>query len=153
MRATGDSDLQVGLIDFQWSGFGLAATDVAHHLSAAILPSSVCYSGKKEQDLLDYYYACLTGDLIAFGAANDAEDVHKRVFPRHVLQEQYEVALLDIGRMVFAYAWRRWKAESKPTPESLNRNAYNKSFESALWLISRCQMLLEKHESLLKVPE
>jgi hypothetical protein len=59
-------------------------------------------------------------------------------------KEQYETALLDVCRLVFAYAWRRWKPESEPTETSLNRNAYNKSIPSVIWLITRCHALLEK---------
>ena len=144
-------NLEVGLIDFQWCGFGLAATDVAHHISAAVLPSCVSYDGSKEKDLLDYYYACLSKDLVKFGVAEVEEEIEEKIFPRAVLQEQYEIAILDICRMVFAYAWRRWKAESEPTAASLNRNAYNKSFSSALWLITRCYVLLETAEKKLKL--
>jgi 3'-phosphoadenosine 5'-phosphosulfate (PAPS) 3'-phosphatase/thiamine kinase-like enzyme len=147
LRATDGEDLQVGLIDFQWSGFGLAATDIAHHLSAAVLPSCVSYDGEKENSLLDFYYESLASDFVEYGVAASVEEVETRVFPRRVLQEQYEIALLDVSRMVFAYAWRRWKEETKPTPESLNRNAYNKSFDSALWLVCRCQSILELHEA------
>jgi thiamine kinase-like enzyme len=135
--------LDVGFIDFQWCGFGLAATDIAHHISAALLPSCLSYDGAKENDLLDHYHSCLKKELVRFGVATSEQDVEDRVYPRSVLQAQYEIALLDICRMVFAYAWRRWKAETEPTTASLNRNAYNKSFESALWLITRCHALLE----------
>ena len=31
----------MALIDFQWCGFGLAATDVAHHIAAALAPECV----------------------------------------------------------------------------------------------------------------
>lgn len=147
LRETGGGSPQVGLIDFQWSGFGLAATDIAHHLSAAVLPSCVSYDGEKDYALLDFYYEHLVEGLVTYGVASNIEEVETRIFPRHVLQEQYEIALLDVSRMVFAYAWRRWKEETKPTQESLNRNAYNKSFDSALWLICRCHSILDKYEA------
>lgn len=136
--------LDVGLIDFQWCGFGLAATDIAHHISAALLPSGVSYDGVKEKELLDYYHGCLKKELVRFGVAKSVQEVEDQVYPRSLLQSQYETAILDICRMVFAYAWRRWKAETEPTIASLNRNAYNKSLQSALWLITRCHTVLEK---------
>jgi thiamine kinase-like enzyme len=139
--------IEVGLIDFQWSGFGLAATDVAHHICAAVQPNCLSCDGTKEKELLDYYYSCLTRALVKFGTATSVVDVEERVFPRQVFQEQYEVALLDICRMVFAYAWRRWQAESQPTAASFNRNAYNKSLPSAVWLIARCSTLLSAREN------
>ena len=55
---------EVGLIDFQWSGFGLAATDLAHHISAAVTPDCVSYDGSKEAELIDYYYSCLSNALV-----------------------------------------------------------------------------------------
>ncbi|CAJ1906295.1 unnamed protein product [Cylindrotheca closterium] len=146
-RKSSQGSYQVGLIDFQWTGFGLAATEVAHHFSASLLPSCLSYDGVKEAELLDYYYSSLKKDLVRFGAASSEKDVEERVFPREILQAQYEIALLDICRMVFAYAWRRWKAETEPTAASLNRNAYNKSTESALWLITRCHVLLQELEA------
>jgi 3'-phosphoadenosine 5'-phosphosulfate (PAPS) 3'-phosphatase/thiamine kinase-like enzyme len=145
-RQNSENELEVGLIDFQWCGFGLAATDVAHHISAALDPSCLSFDGSKEQELLDYYHVCLSSELVKFGVASSKEDVEERIFPRKVLQDQYEIALLDICRMVFAYAWRRWKAETEPTQASLNRNAYNKSTSSALWLITRCYAFLETYE-------
>lgn len=142
-RQKEEDSLEIALIDFQWSGFGLAATDIAHHMSAALHPSCLSYDGEKESQLLDYYYSCLKKELVRVGVAASEQDIEERIYPRAVLQEQYEIAILDICRMVFAYAWRRWKAESQPTTASLNRNAYNKATESALWLITRCSTLLE----------
>eukprot|EP00536_Pseudo-nitzschia_multiseries_P008805 jgi/Psemu1/288039/fgenesh1_pg.231_\ len=135
--------IEVGMIDFQWSGFGLAATDVAHHITSAVSSSNVCFHGKKESELLDHYHSCLSKALVKFGVATNEEEVATSIFPRKILQEQYEVAFLDICRIVFAYAWRRWKAENEPSEESFNRNAYNKSLDSALWLITRCHVYLE----------
>ncbi|KAG7355902.1 inositol monophosphatase [Nitzschia inconspicua] len=135
--------LEVGIIDFQWSGFGLAATDVAHHIASAVMPDCLSYDGKKEAKLLDHYHSWLTTYMIEFGVAASKAEVEQSIFPKAILQRQYEVALLDVCRMVFAYAWSRWKPETEPTPESLNRNAYNKSLPNVLWLISRCHALLE----------
>jgi hypothetical protein len=136
-------ELEVGIIDFQWCGFGLAATDVAHHIAAAVSAAD-CLSldGTREVALLDHYYSCLTDAMIEFGVASSVEQVLSSVFPREVLQKQYEVGLLDICRLVFAYAWRRFKMEESPTVESLNRNSYNKSIDSVVWLVARCHLIL-----------
>ncbi|KAL3925423.1 MAG: hypothetical protein SGILL_000429 [Bacillariaceae sp.] len=139
-------ELEVGIIDFQWSGFGLAATDVAHHIASAVMHDCLSLDGKKEEKLLDHYHQMLCKHLIKFGVASNEAEVEERAFPRAVLQEQYETALLDVCRMVFAYAWRRWKPETEPTQQSLNRNAYNKSLPNVLWLITRCHVLLEEAE-------
>ncbi|VEU39548.1 unnamed protein product [Pseudo-nitzschia multistriata] len=146
-RKKQESGIEVGLIDFQWSGFGLAATDVAHHITSAVSSSALCFSGKEEGELLDHYYSCLTRELVKYGVGKDAEEIETSIFPRETLQQQYEVAFLDICRIVFAYAWRRWKAEDEPSEESFNRNAYNKSLDSVLWLITRCHVYLSKYQS------
>lgn len=145
-RPKNNGDLEVGLIDFQWCGFGLGATDIAHHITAALQPSCLSFDGEKEKELLTHYYSCLSKELVKVGVAKSIDDVESRVYPRRVLQAQYEIALLDICRMVYAYSWKRWKSETSPTVASLNRNAYNKSFPSALWLITRCHVLLNRLE-------
>lgn len=141
-----DESIQVGLIDFQWCGFGLAATDVAHHITAALQPHCLSYDGDKEKLLLDYYYVCLTEALIKYGVCNSEEEVQKEIFPRQVLQDQYECAFIDVCRLVYSYAWARWNPESQPTAASFNRNAYNKSLDSVLWFITRCSEYLRSIE-------
>ena len=89
------------MIDFQWCGFGLAATDVAHHIAAALAPE--CVSGDGERELLDHYHAELCAALAASGAAQDAAHAASAVISRAQLQTQYESALLDMCRLVFAY--------------------------------------------------
>jgi 3'-phosphoadenosine 5'-phosphosulfate (PAPS) 3'-phosphatase len=143
-RNSNTGTLDVGIIDFQWSGFGLAATDVAHHIASAVMPDCLSRDGQKERKLLDHYHSCLTCELVKFGVASSEDEVEESVFPRAVLQDQYDVAFLDVCRMVFAYAWERWKLETEPTSDSLNRNAYNKSLPQVLWLVTRCHLLLEK---------
>jgi len=138
--------LEAGLIDFQWTGFGLAAADVAHCICAALQPSCLSYDGSKETELLDYYYDCLSDALVEHGVASSKRNAQDIVFPRQVFQEQYDVAVLDICRMVFAYAWARFNPQTKPSVASLNRNAYNKSLPNALWLITRCSVLLSAKE-------
>lgn len=119
--------------------------DVAHHITSALASSALSLDGTSESELLDHYHSCLSNELVKYGVGKSVEEIETLIFPREELQRQYEVAMLDICRIVFAYAWRRWKAESEPTEASFNRNAYNKSLDSVLWLITRCHFLLEKH--------
>ena len=81
--------------------------------------------------------------LAACGAAASASDAAQRVFTRATLQEQYEVAMLDMGRLVFAYQWSR---ASFAGEMPLNRNSYNKSLKHAMWLVVRCEALLRERE-------
>ena len=100
----------------------------------------------EEAELLDHYHSCLSEELVKFGVGKNEQEIESSIFPREILQKQYETAYLDVCRIVFAYGWRRWKAELEPSQESFNRNAYNKSLESVLWLTTRCHVLLEKYE-------
>jgi len=137
----GDSTCEVGLIDFQWCGFGLAATEVAHFLCAAVRPE--CLTNKGDEQLLDHYHSVLCNALTEFGVAANAEDAATRIISRAQLQEQYEVAVLDTCRLVFGYQWSR----ADFGRDALNRNSYNKSLQSALWLTARCDALLKERES------
>jgi hypothetical protein len=116
---------------------------VAHHAAAAAAALE-CLStdGGLEAKLLDHYHAALCADLVEFGAAADAADAASRLLTRDELQAQYEAALLDMCRLVFAYQWSRAKfGEPKP---SLNKNAYNKHLANAVWLAARCDRLLAR---------
>ena len=141
---TGDGeaapDLEVGLIDFQWTGFGLAATDVAHHLcAAAVAPECLSVDGSSECALLDHYHTALCEALVGAGAAATAAEAAAQMLTRAQLQSQYESALLDMGRIVFSYQWSRAKFDGVP---NLNRNSYNKHAPNAAWLVARCDALL-----------
>lgn len=138
--AENGAQIEVALIDFQWCGFGLAATEVAHHLAASLSSSVFAEDGvAAEARLLDAYHAALLEGLADFGVAPSVEAAAREVFSRAMLQAQYETALLDMGRLVFGYQWCRADFE---TP-SFNRNSYNKDLGSAVWLLARCHTLLE----------
>ena len=97
---------QVGLIDFQWTGFGLGATDVAYLIASSAEAGLLTADGAGEAALLDAYHADLTAALVEFGAAPDAAAA-QALYPRGALQEQYETALLDVFRLAVAYQWVR----------------------------------------------
>mmetsp|Transcript_11596 Transcript_11596/g.38692 ORF Transcript_11596/g.38692 Transcript_11596/m.38692 type:complete len:538 (-) Transcript_11596:158-1771(-) len=121
----------VGFIDFQWTGWGLAATDVAHHVCAALAPAALAQEGA----LLDHYHASLLAAAAEFGGAPSMPS-------RAQFQAQYVAAILDMGRIVLAYQWSRADFE---TP-SLNRNGYNKDARCAAWLAARCDRALAEWE-------
>ena len=77
---------------------------MAHHIAAALAPE--CVSGDGERELLDHYHAELCAALAASGAAQDAAHAASSVISRAQLQTQYESALLDMCRLVFAYQVR-----------------------------------------------
>jgi len=142
----GSGSTEVGLIDFQWSGWGLAATDVAHHICAAVAPDALVDADSLDQSsLLSHYHTELCHALTDFGVVSSAEEADATLLSRELLQAQYEVALLDMCRLVFGYQWSRFKLSD--TPESLNRNSYNKDLRNAAWLVQKCDELLTKRES------
>jgi len=144
--------LEVGLIDFQWSGFGLAATDIAYFLGAGCDAQCLSADGAAEGALLDVYWSHLQGALVEFGAAASPEEA-RVLFPRDALQRQYEAAILDLCRTVFAYHWDRIQ-NSRPgldlpvvlaaNGNSMARNSYNKSLPVAQWIVARCDALLRE---------
>eukprot|EP00929_Paragymnodinium_shiwhaense_P049312 TRINITY_DN24880_c0_g1_i3.p1 TRINITY_DN24880_c0_g1~~TRINITY_DN24880_c0_g1_i3.p1 ORF type:complete len:842 (+),score=162.18 TRINITY_DN24880_c0_g1_i3:62-2587(+) len=134
----GGGNTEVGMIDFQWCGFGLASTEIAHFMCASV--SADCLKNGGDTELLDYYHNTLCEALAEFGVASTAEEAAKSIFPRATLQKQYDVATLDMCRLVFGYQWSR--ADFKK--QALNRNGYNKCLDSALWLTARCNSLLSK---------
>ena len=134
----------MGLIDFQWAGFGLAGTEVASHIVAALDMDCLSYDGSAERDMLDFYYGELLRALVEYGAAGGPEEA-AALLPREALQEQYETAVLDMCRVVFAYHWVRIKASPDTLAKnaaSLGRNSYNKSLPHALWVVRTCHDLL-----------
>ncbi|KAL7510665.1 hypothetical protein ACHAXN_008680 [Cyclotella atomus] len=161
--------IQVGLIDFQWSGFGLAATDIAHFMSAAVDASLLVDGGEK--DLMQYYYDDLSKHLVDFGAYESIENVQEN-FSYDVFKDQYEIAMLDICRLgkfglnatgqssllisyvlpVIAYTWSRFTESADKTDENacartMNKTSYNKSIPAAVWLVSRCDEILKSRSS------
>merc|ERR1712029_239 len=65
-RHSAKTDIEVGLFDFQWSGFGLAATDIAHFLTSAVHADRLVDGG--EHILLHHYFDELSQYLVEFGA-------------------------------------------------------------------------------------
>ena len=140
-----EGNIQVGLIDFQWCGFGLAMTEVAHHIMAALDEECLSFDGSKEKILLEFYYTELMAALVKYGAASCLQDA-ETLLTREALQAQYEDAILDMCRVVFSYHWVRIKASPKvlvKNADSLGRNSYNKSLFHAKWLVAACDRALK----------
>lgn len=141
---TASSNLEVGLIDFQWAGFGLAATDIAHFLSAAVHADLLNDGG--EEKFLQYYHEELQKQLIEFAVFTSADEA-KEKFSFATFIDQYETAVLDMCRLVIAYAWSRFEPVDKDDKvgcsRTMNKNSYNKSMPNVIWLMSRCDQILK----------
>ena len=132
----------VALIDFQFCGAGLAATDLAHFICAALDADAAA----EDQALLDHYHDRLCRDLARFGAAASPEDAARTVLPRDTPPRQYDTGVLDMCRLVLGYQWPRIRA----SPEALRANAakpavnsFNKNTRNATWLLRRCDTILK----------
>jgi len=126
----------VALLDFQYVGDGLAATDLAHFLTASVAGSELLGDdgSLRDGDLVDMY---LEGFATALG-----RDVDGDAFRR-----QFEVAVVDKARFVFSYLWPRIDAspaELQRGADIWNRNSYNKDIKAAVWLVARTAAALDK---------
>jgi len=148
---TTESQLEVGLIDFQWSGFGLAATDIAHFVTSAVHADRLVDGG--DETLLQYYYDELQTYLVAYGAYPTAREASAH-YSYDTFLEQYEIGVLDICRLVIAYTWDRF---TEPVDDdgnddkddvtgvrarTMNKTSYNKSIPNVIWLITKCDEIL-----------
>ena len=136
--------IDVGLIDFQWSGFGLAATDIAHFITAAVHADRLNDGG--EEALLQYYHDQLQKYLVEYGVYSSADDAVQN-FSYELFKKQYETGVLDMCRLVIAYAWARFepvdKDDAAGCARTMNKNSYNKSLPNVVWLMSRCDQILK----------
>ena len=139
------SELQVGLVDFQWSGFGLSATDIAHFMTSAVHADLLVDGG--EDALLRHYYDELQTYLVEYGAYDTEGDVN-RTYSYDTFLDQYEIGVLDICRLMIAYTWNRFsepaeKGDEEACARTFNKTSYNKSVCTFIWLLSRCDEILK----------
>eukprot|EP00592_Proboscia_alata_P002688 CAMPEP_0194370156 /NCGR_PEP_ID=MMETSP0174-20130528/18459_1 /TAXON_ID=216777 /ORGANISM="Proboscia alata, Strain PI-D3" /LENGTH=504 /DNA_ID=CAMNT_0039147459 /DNA_START=189 /DNA_END=1703 /DNA_ORIENTATION=- len=139
------STLRVGLIDFQWSGFGLAATDIAHFITSAVHADMLIDDG--ERILLDYYYKNLQTYLVEYGTCRTPEEA-RQLYSHDTYLEQYDTAVLDLCRLVIAYTWSRFtepveKGDVEGCARTMNKTSYNKCIPNTVWLMTKCDELLK----------
>ena len=134
------SDDEVALIDFQFVGWGLAATDLAHFVCCAVDGGDLLDGG--DAALVGAYKAALREALVGAGrAAGDAAEILES------FDDQFDAGVVDIARLVFAYQWPRIDA----SPANLRahahvaaRNSYNKNVDNAVWLVARADAALRR---------
>ena len=131
---------EVGLIDFQWSGPGLAAVDVAYCIWASASLEVLAEDGG-EARLVAAYHSSLVEALAAAGVAGD------EIPPLAAFEREYELALLDLARVVVGEHWKT------ATPESLEARrgeltfaAYNKCPRLACHLMRRVADALARYD-------
>lgn len=143
-RSTATGGLpRVGLIDFQWSGSGLCATDVAYCFAASISPDLV--TEKPEDvgatDLIDSFLRHYHEQLLCeLGHRHGASGYHVPAFDE--FRRQFLVAFCDYCRVTIADHWgpafkvaTLRQREADPSKVMLY-NACNKSERVARWLVT-----------------
>jgi 3'-phosphoadenosine 5'-phosphosulfate (PAPS) 3'-phosphatase len=159
--------VEIGLIDFQWMGFGLGAVDAAHVIAASVDPQTLGFadgdvSGSSLRDgtakadaaseLFKHYYDEFIDASVANGAAGSLEDA-RATWPLEEAAGQYDAAILDFSRVVFGYQWVRVGASPaslEAAADSYNKNSYNKSLPNAMWLVCECDAALRRRQAAAK---
>ena len=154
---------EIGLIDFQWMGFGLGVVDAAHVIAASVDPVGLGFAPGETSgaslrdgtfddtaaaDLLTHYHDEFINASVANGAAVSIEAA-RTAWPIEEAAAQYDAAILDFARCVFGYQWVRVGASPaslKEAADSFNKNSYNKSLPNAMWLVRECDAALRRRQ-------
>ena len=97
--SSSEEGLDVGVIDFQWTGRGLCATDVAYAMWAC--PQSQVLD--QEQQLVEYYHGQLVQELAKLEPSGGGGGT--KVPSLNAFKAQYKAAFLDLCRVVIADHW------------------------------------------------
>ncbi|RLN64551.1 hypothetical protein BBJ28_00009497 [Nothophytophthora sp. Chile5] len=89
---------EVVAFDWQWSGLGLGALDVANLLNTSV-SISLLSDDRDEQELLQFYHTCLTEKLRTLGMETSSYSF--AAFERH-----YMLATLEYGRLLISNFWK-----------------------------------------------
>ena len=156
--------VEIGLIDFQWMGFGLGVVDATHVIAASVDPQALgfpegdttgaslrdgAFNSNAAHDLFKHYYEEFIDASVLNGAAGSSEEA-RALWPMEEAAEQYDCAILDFSRVVFGYQWVRVGASPESlqaAAESYNKNSYNKSLLNALWLVRECDAALKRRQA------
>ena len=127
----------MGLIDFQWTGRGLCATDVAYCIVASACPSVMDAHGA-EEDFLRYYH----GELVRFLGDRGMNSSNKPNLPSwDIFFAQYKLAFCDFGRNSIASMWNKsgivQLLRERESEGSLLFNATNKNLSLMCWVLRR----------------
>jgi len=138
------ADVDVGVIDFQWSGAGLCAVDVAYAIWACPELGVL----EKEEHLVDFYHKELVDALRS--RFPDHGDVDAWL-PLEQLKLEYRMAFLDFCRCVVGDHWRTIKVDTirgrqaLPSQNKKVFNAYNKDVDIAKRMLRKMMEALNQY--------
>ncbi|CAI5717964.1 unnamed protein product [Peronospora effusa] len=105
---------EVVAFDWQWSGVGLGAMDVANFLNTSV-SISLLANDENELELLHFYYDRLSERLQVLDVTSDLQ----KSYPFEAFQRHYDFAFLEYGRLLISNFWKDM------TPQSCSAKAYN----------------------------
>jgi len=126
----------VGMIDFQWTGAGLCATDVAYAIWTCPQLSVL----EREDDLVQYYHA----QLVKYLQELYPEQMVEAWLTKDQFLQEYKVCFLDLSRCILADQWLTASLECiHARKDKLVYNAYNKDQDIARLLLRRVMQCLD----------
>ncbi len=143
-----DSSSQVNMIDFQWTGLGHCATDVAYLL--AMCPSDSCLESLDiDADFLIPYYTALSESYSYF---HDGNTLNYTIID---LKRDFQLAVLDFVRWVVPARLanetpEKYEARRNKLPWDLNMGAYRRSSSMMHFLMTLTKEYLVEAEKLIQ---
>jgi 3'-phosphoadenosine 5'-phosphosulfate (PAPS) 3'-phosphatase len=140
------ADPDIGIIDFQWTGFGHPLVDVAYTIASSAAMSELSLDGAAEAAHVEYYVGRLAAALVKHGKA-ETEVAASALLPLADALDFYDDCIIDLAKLVFSYHWARINASPAvltSRADMLGSNSYNKSVPHAVWLVARTIALLTK---------
>jgi len=140
------NESELGVIDFQWSGIGIGAVDVAYCIAASIDESVATLGGSEiVPNLLAHYHTTLMESFVENNVASNLAEA-TGILPFPVFRRQFVVAFIDLARVVIGDHWKTITPQVlKERTGKLVFNAYNKSLPVALWFIEQTYHLLNEY--------
>ncbi|KAL3660393.1 hypothetical protein V7S43_014547 [Phytophthora oleae] len=129
--------------DWQWSGVGLGAMDVANLLNTSV-SIALLATDEKELELLRFYYDCLNARLQSLGVTSDLQ----KSYPFEAFESHYMLASLEYARLLISNFWKGM------TPQSCVGKASNANCGLGYRSIPHVVRMVRKlHEGLTRVNE
>lgn len=144
-----EREWDVGIIDFQWCGFGHPMVDVAYTVVSSADMSQLSRDGTSEKEHVNFYVDCLHKAFVRHGKARDMEAAAQLLTLKDAL-EAYDDSVLDLSKLIVGYHWARIKASPKvleARANMLGSNSYNKSVPHAIWLVARMLCVVNRVSS------
>ena len=134
------TDPKAIIIDWQWSGIGLAAMDVGYLFVTSVDLDTL----EKETSLMDDYYHTLAQALEAHHQLDIVKDLN---YTRAMFQVHVELSQLEYARIAISCKWKGATLESYASKKNeLNNGLVYRSIPHAIRLIQKMDQWLDKYQ-------